>query len=192
MKEQLILASGSPRRSEMLSACGIKYTKIVSDIDEAVLPNEAPQVMVERLSLSKAQAVAEAHPDAWVLGADTTVVVQGQILGKPSDKDEAFQFIKMLQSNTHEVWGSFALVNLSQNKKHVQSSCSKVTMRALDDEAIRRYIESGEPMDKAGAYAIQGIGASLVQVVQGSYTNVVGLDLAAVIEAMLKLNIIAR
>lgn len=190
MNEYLILASGSPRRSEMLTACGIQYKKIVSDVDEAILPNESPKAMVERLASAKAKAVADSHRGSWVLGADTTVVINGRILGKPSSKDEAFEFLKLLQGSSHEVWGGISLLHLESNRSYVLSSCSKVTMRPLSDQSIRRYIESGEPMDKAGAYAIQGIGASLVQSVEGSYTNVVGMDLCAVISTLIDCSII--
>lgn len=165
----------------MLAACGIKFEKKVSEVDEAVRPGETPKEMVERLSIAKAEDIAKVHPARWVLGADTTVVLNGRILGKPADETEAFSFLKMLQGQTHEVWGGFALVRVERNTRVVRSHRSAVTMAGLSDREIERYISSKEPMDKAGAYAIQGIGASLIERVEGSYTNVVGLNLSSVV-----------
>lgn len=188
----IILASGSPRRSEMLQSCGIAFEKYVSECDEAVLPSETPKAMVERLAHLKAQTVATSHPSRWVLGADTTVVVDGDILGKPSDEEEAFSMLSRIQGREHEVWGAFSLVHVDSGIHKTVSHCSRVTMVALNDASIRAYIKTNEPMDKAGSYAIQGIGASIVAKVEGSYTNVVGLNLSSLLEVMLELKIVKR
>lgn len=190
LTEPLILASGSPRRSEMLTGCGIAYEKKVSECDEAIIPGESAKDMVERLARLKAETVAALYTDRWVLGADTTVVVDGEILGKPEDINDAYRMLSHIQGRTHDVWGGFCLTRSGQSI--VESHLSKVTIMPLNAESIRAYVETKEPMDKAGSYAIQGIGASLVSEVTGSYTNVVGLNLAAVINAMLNLSIIKR
>ncbi len=188
----IILASGSPRRSEMLQSCGVAFDKYVSECDETVLAGEAPKAMVERLAHLKARTVAALHRSRWVLGADTTVVVDGDILGKPRDQEEAFSMLSRIQGRAHEVWGAFSLVHEDLGIQKTVSHCSRVTMVPLNDASIWAYIKTNEPMDKAGSYAIQGIGASIVATVEGSYTNVVGLNLSSLLEVMLELKIVKR
>jgi septum formation protein len=154
------------------------FEVVVSDADESALPQEAPQQLVERLALAKARVVAERHPHAWIIGADTVVVLDHEILGKPEDKEDAARMLSKLQGREHQVFGGVAVIN---RKLQIEVSChsvSRVKFVPLGAAAIGRYIESGEPLDKAGAYAIQGRGAALVSEMAGSYTNVVGLDLA--------------
>ena len=186
--EEIILASGSPRRSEMLQSAGILFKKIVTECDETPVSGESPETMVRRLSLLKASVGAESNPNTWVLGADTIVVLDGLILGKPADKKEARWMLEKIQGRWHEVWGGFSFVHRSKNINYTESHMSKVKIIPLSSDEIDSYIETGEPMDKAGAYAIQGIGASIVSEVNGSYTNVVGLNLSAVISALRKLH----
>lgn len=191
MKQELILASGSPRRSEMLTSSGIRFTKHVADIEEIVLPGESPQAMVERLSQEKGSAVAQRFPDTWVLSADTTVTIDSEILNKPLNVDDSFIMLKKIAGRTHTVWGGMTLTNSNQQVVMTQSFSSMVTLKALSDAEIIQYIKTGEPADKAGSYAIQGIGASLVTEVLGSYTNVVGMNLAACIDMLRAMDIVA-
>ncbi len=181
---RFILASASPRRKELLAGVGLQFEIATSGCDEQVLPNELPQPMVERLALAKANAVTQLHPRAWVLGADTTVVIDGIILGKPENMADSMRMLSLLQGREHQVWGAFALVNCEKNRTIVQSYCSHVRMIAMDEDFISEYWKSGEPADKAGSYAIQGVGAALVDSVRGSYTNVVGLNLTQVIASL--------
>jgi septum formation protein len=190
MKQELILASGSPRRSEMLTSSGIRFTKHVADIEELVLPGESPQAMVERLSVEKGRAVAQSFPDTWVLSADTTVTIDGEILNKPINIDDSFLMLKKIAGRTHTVWGGMTLMHLNRQVVMTESFSSMVTLKALSEEEIVQYIKTGEPADKAGSYAIQGIGASLVTAVSGSYTNVVGMNLAACIDMLRAMDIV--
>ncbi len=186
---RLVLASASPRRKELLEATGLKFSIEVSSIDETPKPNETPQKLAERLAELKARAVAAQYPDAYILGADTDVFIEGEILGKPKDEADAARLLRKISGKTHEVWGGFAIVNQSKNIFHLESHLSKVRMVSMSDDLIRSFIKTGEPMDKAGAYAIQGVGALLVSEIEGSYTNVVGLNIAAVVQALTNLGI---
>lgn len=186
-----ILASASPRRRELLAALGLEFSVQPADCDERRLTDEAPKQMVERLALVKAQTLTAANPEAWVLGADTCVVIDGHILGKPENEDQAVAMLQKIQGREHTVWGGLSLANRNRGVSHVESHSTQVKMSALSDAAIRLYIASGEPMDKAGAYAIQGIGAGLVESVEGSYTNVVGLNLAATLTALRHYGVLA-
>ena len=189
--ELFVLASGSPRRRELLGGIGLQFEVLVSNCDESVLVNESPEEMVTRLALLKAQTAAALRPKAWVLGADTTVVIDQRILGKPENAEHALEMLSTLQGREHEVWGGMALVNHAAGTAKVFSSRSLVRMREMSADFMRAYIATNEPMDKAGAYAIQGVGASIVKSVTGSYTNVVGLDLARLVEHLLALGVIS-
>ncbi len=181
----LILGSSSPRRRELLADVGLAFEVVVSAIDETPLPQESAQRMVERLARAKAEAVARLHPRAWVLGADTTVLIDALILGKPEDADDAARMLQRIQGRTHTVWGAFALCCQELGVGHVESHCSEVTLKPLSPSMIAAYVRTGEPLDKAGSYAVQGIGASFIDVVHGSYTNVVGLNLSACVSQLL-------
>lgn len=183
---RLILASQSPRRRELLQDAGIRFDILPADADETEIPGEPAKQMVERLALAKAEKIALAHPAAWVLAADTTVVVDEKILGKPLDHIDAARMLGLIQGREHEVWGGISLINNQSGFSKTETHCTKVKMRKLSSAEIKAYIETGEPMDKAGSYAIQGVGASLVESVNGSYTNVVGLNLSATL-ALLRL-----
>lgn len=174
----LVLASASPRRRELIEQLGLEFMVHVSGADETPLPHEAPQAHTTRLAQAKAEAVAREFADHWVLGADTAVVVDGLILGKPVDEPDAFRMLRMISGRWHTVVTGMCFMHRAQGRRHVHCEESEVFIRELSDAQIRAYVATGEPMDKAGAYAIQGIGAGLVQKVRGSYTNVVGLPLA--------------
>ena len=183
----LILASGSPRRQELLRSVGLEFRVSSADIDETPINGETPQVMVERLALAKAKVVAELNPGAWVLGADTTVVLAGEIIGKPLDATDAERMLAKLQGRAHLVYTAFSLVK--GQITHTECHKSEVEIVPMSPAEIERYVKTGEPLDKAGAYAAQGIGAHLVAAIRGSYTNVVGLDLSATIRALKKFKI---
>lgn len=175
----------------MLSELGIGFTIEVSNVEEKPRPGESPETVVRRFALDKARAVATSFPDTWVLGADTDVSVDGVILGKPTDAKDAERLLAKIQGRKHEVWGAFALVNAKLKIEHVESGVSLVHISPLDPETISRYVKTGEPMDKAGAYAVQGIGAHFISSIEGSYTNVVGLDLTRVIAAFKQFSIVS-
>lgn len=186
----LILASGSPRRKDLLEGIGVRFEVIPSDVDETFLPFETPIEGVKRLSFEKAREVSQNYPGYWVIGADTVVVIGGRVLGKPLDEDEAKIMLSSLNGTTHEVYTGFSVVNSECMDKTVTDFCrSEVFIRPLSAQEIAEYVATGEPMDKAGSYAIQGLGAAIVQSVNGSYTNVVGLPLCEVARELKRLNI---
>lgn len=185
----LILASASPRRSDLLSSIGVKFTVVPADVDEELLANESPEDAVLRLAKLKAEVVAREHRDKIVLAADTTVVFEGRFLAKPLSVDEAEQMLAALSGNTHFVYTAYALVQASKGVCKTELVKTEVTFSKLSREEIRAYVASGEPMDKAGAYAAQGIGAGFVSSINGSYTNVVGLPLAELVQDFKELGI---
>jgi len=178
MAATLYLASGSPRRRELLTQIAVPFLTQIAPIDENALPGESPIAYVERLALSKAQAGLAAltdTADAVVLGADTAVVLDGRILGKPTDRADALATLNDLSGRTHEVLTAVALVSRERQASRVVTS--QVTFRALSQAEIEAYWASGEPQDKAGCYGIQGLAAVFVSQLQGSYSAVVGLPL---------------
>ena len=186
-KPAIILASSSPRRKELLSQAGVTFTIVVSGCDETPVSGESATEMVERLAVIKAAVVADQHRDAFVIGADTTVCIDGEVLGKPESFDEACSMLRKIQGRTHEVWGGISIINRSQDLEMKWSHSTKVTMAKMSEEVIACYVRSGEPMDKAGSYAIQGLGLQFVDTVEGSYSNVVGLNISALMIELLKL-----
>lgn len=186
---RLILASGSPRRRDFLADLGIAFEVVVAEIDETPLTGEQPAEFVARLSREKARGVD--IPDAWVLGADTAVVVDGEILGKPGDEEEACAMLMRLSGRWHEVWTGFSLCCRATGESCTKAVCTKVRFLELTPELCRAYVRTGEPLDKAGAYGIQGKGCFLVPEISGSYTNVVGLPMTEVLEALLHHKVIA-
>ena len=173
----IILASNSPRRRELLAQIGIRDFQILSpDVDEAVEPGLSPARMVEALSLRKAQAAAgRAGAEDLIIAADTVVALDGRVLGKPRDQEEAFAMLSALSGREHRVYTGVTVLRGGQAATEHEETA--VAFRALSPEEIRDYIATGEPMDKAGAYGIQGVGALLVQGIRGDYCNVVGLPL---------------
>jgi len=185
----LVLASASPRRQELLRNAGIPFTVCPANIPEVPLAGESPRACAERLAREKAQAVFRQQPSKFVLGADTIVVSDGEILGKPRDDADAMRMLRLLSGRTHQVITGVSLVGpalRTENKKletgfeDTRSETTLVTMTTLSDPDIRSYIASGEPMDKAGAYAIQGRASRWIPRIDGDYFNVVGLPVALV------------
>lgn len=177
----IVLASSSPRRHRLLRGLGVRFSVRLPNVDERPLPGELPGPHVRRLALAKARAVArELAPGCgaqWVIGADTVVVLDGRILGKPRDARAAEGMLARLSGRTHKVLTGVALVPATGGRARTAVVQSRVEMKPFDEAAIRRYVASGEPLDKAGAYAVQGRGQHLVARVSGSLTNVVGLPL---------------
>lgn len=178
----LILASASPRRRELLDQIGLEYRVIASTVDESAFASPYPADLVRDLALAKAKQVAAANPGALVLGADTVVVVDGEVLGKPSGPQDAVAMLERLQGREHQVFTGIALVK--DGAQTAQHEMTAVTMRALTRPQIERYVASGEPLDKAGAYAIQGRGAALIDSISGEYTSVVGLPLPKLVRML--------
>ena len=174
---ELILASASPRRRELLEAAGLHFRIRPAGIEESVDPGETPQRLVERLAREKAEHVAAREPNAFVLGADTVVAVDDRILGKPADTADALGLLRQLAGRSHCVWTGVALC-APDGARFGASVSTRVSFRALDDRELRRYAESGEGLDKAGAYALQGEGRRLVAGIEGSESNVIGLPVA--------------
>ncbi|MDF3130913.1 Maf family protein [Kiritimatiellaeota bacterium B1221] len=177
---KLILASASPRRAELLRSAGIRFEALAAEVDETPLPREEPEALVCRLSRSKAEAVAALHPDAAVLAADTVVVFDEEIFGKPGTAEEAVDMLEQLSGDQHEVMTGFTLLRPGSDAI-CELVVTEVTFRELGKAEIQSYVDSGEPMDKAGAYGIQAGAAGFVSRIEGSYTNVVGLPLAEVV-----------
>jgi len=180
----LILASASPRRRELLQRIGVVFVVIPSDTSEAAQPGELPQEYALRVASEKAQYVAQRHPGIWVLGADTIVEIDGEVLGKPRDAADGQRMLSKLSGRTHRVMTAFALLDGDSRVRIRQVVTSRVTFKPLLDAQIGEYLATGEPFDKAGAYAVQGVGASLVERVEGSYTNIVGLPMDEVQAAL--------
>ncbi|MDA8125692.1 MAG: Maf family protein [Deltaproteobacteria bacterium] len=181
---RLILASASPRRSELLKLMGLAVEVLPSCIDETPLPGETPREHVLRLAELKALAVAAQQPDAWVLGADTIVTIDGQILGKPGSVAEAKEMLDKLSGREHEVFTGFCIVCRDKGIVLRDAVGSAVLFREITDDELEWYAGSPEPYDKAGGYAVQGIGGFFVREIRGSHSNVVGLPLCEVIDAL--------
>jgi septum formation protein len=173
--KQLVLASASPRRRELLASLGWPFKVVVSDVDEAPLGDEKPEAMARRLATLKAQSVASQFPHSYVIGSDTVVAIDGRVLGKPVDQEESLKMLCLLNGRTHRVYSGVALCYDQKTLSDVE--CTEVTFRSMKEEDLQNYAKSGEGLDKAGSYAIQGRGALLVRSICGCYYNVVGLPL---------------
>jgi len=179
---EIVLASASPRRRELLTLAGVPHRVQPSEIDELRAPGETPAGFAERAARDKARAVARGCPaGSWVLGADTVVVADEEVLGKPRDRQDGRRMLQLLSGRTHRVITGVALVAAPTGRSESFATETAVTFRPLGEAWIEGYLDSGEPMDKAGAYGIQGLGGLLVAAIQGSYTNVVGLPLGETI-----------
>lgn len=176
----IILASASPRRKEILENTKLKFRIIKSDVDEEILEGESPKQVAMRLSFEKCMDVASKHKSSLVIGADTIVVLDDMILGKPKDEDEAYDMLKKLSNTVHQVITGISLINLDGNKKIIDYVVSNVKFKDLSEEDIKDYIKTNESLDKAGAYGIQGYGALLVEEIQGDYFNIVGLPISKI------------
>ncbi|MDU0458402.1 MAG: Maf family nucleotide pyrophosphatase [Geobacteraceae bacterium] len=180
----IVLASASPRRTELMELAGLTFNVVPADICEDVLPGEAPVDHVLRLSREKADAVAAATEGRFFIGADTIVVLDGAILGKPVDEADAFRMLTALSGREHEVITGFTVFDKVSCIHISRSVSTEVTFKALDEREINGYIASGCPMDKAGAYAIQGGAVHFVRSISGSYTNVIGLPMTELYEVL--------
>ena len=178
----IILASASPRRRELLERLDIPHEVIPATIDERREPGELPEMLAVRLARQKAQAVARHHPDRVVLAADTVVVIQGDILGKPFDAADAERMLKRLSGRHHRVVTAVALAKAE--RVYERCDITKVWFRTLTEDTIRAYVATGEPLDKAGSYGLQGKGAVLVERIEGDYFGVIGLPLRLMAELM--------
>lgn len=185
--DSFVLASKSPRRVELLQQMGIPVEVMPADVDETFLLDETPGKHALRLSEIKAETIAVFRPESWVLGADTIVVIDEEILGKPTDSSEAGVMLRKLSDRLHEVFTGFTIINKKRKIKVGEAVRSQVRFKKLSEEEIRWYIETPEPYDKAGGYAVQGLGAFFIREIHGSYTNVMGLPLCEVAEATQKI-----
>jgi len=174
----IILASRSPRRRELLAQVGLAFAVAPADVDETVRPGESPDAYAERLALEKARAAAKGREKGTVIAADTIVVADGAIFGKPADENEARRMLHVLSGRRHEVLTALAVLDVSTERTSVRTSVTQVWFRDLSEREIDAYIATGEPLDKAGAYGIQERGALLVERIEGCYSNVVGLPLS--------------
>jgi septum formation protein len=174
---KLILASSSPRRRGYLKDLGLDFKAVSPDVDERRRRDESPRAYVRRVALDKASAIAARHPRSWVVSADTTVVLDGTILGKPRNAAEARRMLKKLSGRAHRVLSGIALVHVDDAITRSAVSSTRVLIRQLSDEEIHWYVGTKEPLDKAGAYGAQGKGGLLVERVEGSFSNVVGFPL---------------
>ncbi len=176
-KRRLVLASASPRRRELLTELSPGFRIRSSDVPEEFDEDLSPEQVAIVLAARKSEAVAHQEPDAVVLGADTIVVFDGHILGKPNDRTEARQMLRLLRGQWHTVITAVAVTDSATGNADIRSVTTRVKMLHFDDEALDAYIATGEPMDKAGSYAVQGLGGEFIETVDGCYANVVGLPL---------------
>ena len=187
---RLILASKSPRRRYLLEKAGLQFRIIPSELDESSMILSSPESYVKSLAVAKAGQISDRYPDNWIIGADTIVFIDNAILGKPASREEARAMLTSLNAKTHQVLTGYCICHKAS--EHLFSECvtTDVSFRNLTEKEIEWYIDSGEPFDKAGAYAIQGIGSFLVKRINGSYTNVVGLPVCEVLEYLIKNGIV--
>nr|WP_319394052.1 Maf family protein [uncultured Desulfobacter sp.] len=191
-KEEIILASGSPRRKELMTQAGIDFKIHVADIDESKVDvGIAPENYVSLLSKIKAQAVAPSYPDAWIIGADTIVALDNTILGKPVGHQQAKSMLSRLSNRKHNVFTAFTIMKAKGDDVVTRVVNTQVRFKDLSSDEINWYAGTNEPYDKAGGYGIQGIGAFLVKEISGSYTNVVGLPVCELIDALTSLGAIS-
>jgi len=184
---EIVLASASPRRAELLESAGIPFRVAAGELDETPLPGEEPVAHVLRLAEEKARTVASREVGRFFIGADTIVLAEGEIMGKPRDAADAARMLHKLSAATHEVITGFAVLDRSTGQLRRDAVSTRVIFKELSEAEITAYIATGCPFDKAGAYAIQGGAAYMVRGIEGSYTNVVGLPLCEVVEALQEL-----
>jgi septum formation protein len=181
MMEKLLLASSSPRRAEILRAVGWPFEALATGIDETLVAGESAEHAVERLALGKALAALKQKPSAIILGADTAVVVDSEILGKPRDEGDARRMLRLLSGRWHDVLTGVALVRPGdEGRRAIAHQRTRVRFGVMSDAEVERYVESGEPADKAGAYAVQGRAALYIEEIRGDYWNIVGLPVRLV------------
>ena len=180
----IILASASPRRQELLANLGLPFEIKVSDVDESMDEQMSPAQQVEQLAERKATAVAAQLNQGLVIGADTLVVLNQSVLGKPADRQEAIEMIKRLQGRSHEVFTGLAVIDAATGKTVVTHQATAVRFKPMTVEQIERYVDTGEPYDKAGAYAVQGKASIFIDSIRGCYFNVVGLPVAKLADVL--------
>ena len=190
IQNRITLASSSPRRKALLEEAGLTFSICPADIDEDIRKCESPREHTIRLAEEKAQVVAKKTNDSWIIGADTIVFIDNQILGKPSDINEARKMLNLLSGRYHTVVTAFCILNVSTGKTVKKAVESKVKIKKLADKEIEDYLKTGEPLDKAGAYAVQGVGNFMIEEIGGSYTNVVGLPMEELKDALKKVGIV--
>ena len=191
MGSRLILASKSPRRYELVKQVGLDFEVIPSKVMEDIVQKESPKEHVIRLAEAKARDIASGYPDRWVIAADTIVYINGSILGKPKSREEAMEMLHRLSGQEHWVLTGFSVCHLGKGKSDKEAVQTAVKMKTLSPIEMEWYIQTGEPFDKAGGYAIQGIGSFMIESIRGSYTNVVGLPLCELIQMLNRLGAIA-
>lgn len=183
---RLILASKSPRRRYLLQQAGIEFSVVPSEFDETSVKLSSPETYVKCLAESKALDISQKYPDSWIIGADTIVLIGDTILGKPASGEQARAMLRRLSDKTHRVLTGYCICHKNKACFFSETVSTQVHFKKLTPEEIDWYIKSGEPFDKAGAYAIQGLGTFLVKRINGSYTNVVGLPVCEVLEFLIK------
>jgi septum formation protein len=191
MGSRLILASKSPRRYELLKQVGLDFEVIPSRVMEDIVQKESPKEHVIRLAEAKARDIASGYPDRWVIAADTIVYINGSILGKPKSREEAMEMLHRLSGQEHWVLTGFSVFHLGEGRSDKETVQTAVKMKTLSPTEMEWYVQTGEPFDKAGGYAIQGIGSFMIESIRGSYTNVVGLPLCELIQMLNRLGAIA-
>jgi len=189
LSKGLILASASPRRQQLFSLLGVPFTSLTADVEENRGYGEKPEEMVCRLSLAKTEALAEDHPERLIVAADTIVVLDGRVLGKPADTDEAAAMLRRLRGREHLVFSGLTALSPSTAQQATELAQTTVWMRPYSDEEIARYVASGDPLDKAGAYAIQHQEFNPVAYIQGCYASVMGLPLCHLRRAVSRLGL---
>jgi septum formation protein len=188
----LILASKSPRRRDLLAQAGLVFTVIPSTVHEDRAATTSPKTHVRQLAEAKAREVAQRYPESWIIGADTEVVINGTVLGKPGNPDEARQMLERLSGRTHRVLTGYCILSARQNRSFSETVETHVQFKSLSEAEIHWYVNTQEPYDKSGGYAVQGMGAVLVKRIEGSYTNVVGLPVCEVVECLMKAGAVKR
>ena len=189
--QTIILASKSPRRKELMRLIPIQFEVITQEIEEVMDDQKTPEENVSMLAEQKALAVAKVYQDRWVIGCDTVVIDKGQILGKPKDTADAFKMLENLQGKCHAVCTGVSIVNRAQNIRRSFTTTSWVYMRSLESKEIAWYVSTGEPMDKAGAYGIQGYASNFVEKIEGDYFNIVGLPVSRLYKILKEYHLIS-
>jgi len=187
VKNRLILASKSPRRYELLKQLGLDFDVIPSKVEEDIIRGESPGKHAIRLAKAKALDVGNRFPDDWVIGADTIVYVDRIILGKPKNREEALEMLRMISGKEHRVLTGFSVRHRKKGKSECEAVETAVKVKLLSPVEMEWYVNTGEPFDKAGGYGIQGIGSFMIESINGSYTNVVGLPLCELIQMLVRM-----
>ncbi|MCF8094302.1 MAG: Maf family protein [Desulfobacteraceae bacterium] len=191
-KYPVILASESPRRRRLLEQAQIEFSVIPSRIDEDAIEALSPEIHARTLAEAKAAAVSKIHSESWVIGGDSIVVINDTIINKPGSRGHAYEMLSRLSGRTHRVITGYSIQCPAENHCYSNICTTEVTFKQLSDAEIRWYIDTPEPWDKAGAYAIQGIGAFMIRCINGSWTNVVGLPVCEVVEYLMQHGVIER